>query len=106
MSITTFMTMNQKSKKGRTLLLKKITNFASHFSCFARPCDQYGQKLVTLWNKVQQHYNKNQPPTCVEKPTKSLETKWGVIKPNVSKFVGCHGSIIASNESETFEKDT
>jgi len=65
-----------------------------------------GQKLATFWNKVQQHYNKNRTPTCVERPTKSLETKWGTIKHNVSKFVGCHGSIIALNKSKTFEEDT
>jgi hypothetical protein len=65
-----------------------------------------GQKLTTFWNRVQQHYNKNQPPTCVKRPTKNLETKWGAIKYNVSKFVGCHGSIIALNESKTFEKGT
>lgn len=45
----------------------------------------------------------NQPPKCVNKVTKNLETKWGVIKHNVSKFVGCHGFVVAVNKSRTLK---
>ncbi len=64
-----------------------------------------GQKSMTFWDRVQQHYNNNQPPTYAKRPSRSLETKWGVIKYNVFKFVRCHGSIVALNEFDTFEED-
>jgi hypothetical protein len=49
---------------------------------------------------------KNQPSTCANRHARSLETKWGVIKHNISKFVGCHRSLVALNEFGTFAKDT
>jgi hypothetical protein len=39
------------------------------------------------------HYNKSQPASCVEKLAISLETKWGIIKHDVNKFVGDFGSV-------------
>jgi hypothetical protein len=83
----------QSKKKGKTLLLKKIVNFANPISTFHRTLWlSNGQKSVTFSDMVQQHYN-NQPSTFVKKLTRKLKTKWGVIKHKVSKFVGCHGFI-------------
>jgi hypothetical protein len=92
----------QSKKKGKTLLLKKIINFANPISVFHKTLWlSKGQKSTTFWDMVQQHYN-NQPSTFVKGLTRKLKTKWGVIKHKVSKFVGCHGSIIFFNEIGTF----
>jgi hypothetical protein len=42
----------------------------------------------------------------VEWLSRSLKTKWGIIKHNVSKFVGVYGSVISLNESGSFAKNT
>jgi hypothetical protein len=67
----------------------------------------------TLWllvDKNWQHFGTwcnnittNQPPKCVNKITKNLEIKWGVIKHNISRFVGCHGFVVAMNKSRTLK---
>jgi hypothetical protein len=49
---------------------------------------------------------KNQPLICANRHARSLETKWEMIKHNLSKFVGCHRSLVALNEFGTFVEDT
>jgi hypothetical protein len=39
------------------------------------------------WERVYKNYNKNHLFFCVYKLTRSLETKWGIIKYDVSKFI-------------------
>lgn len=43
---------------------------------------------------------------CEERPTISLETKWGLIKHDVAQFCGNYQPIITLNESATFSEDT
>jgi hypothetical protein len=77
MSITTLVTMNTKSKKGKTLLLKKIASFESRSSCFARPCDQ---KWTKVSNSLEQGattlQQKSTPNMCI-KTNKKLRDKMG-----------------------------
>jgi hypothetical protein len=52
-----------------------------------------GQKLTVFWERVHFHYNANWLQACVKKPTRSLETKWGIIKHNVAKFCRNYGVV-------------
>jgi hypothetical protein len=67
-----------------------------------------GQKTKTFWDRVQQHYNKKSTSNmCENRHARNLETKLGLIKHNISKFVGCiHRSLVALNEFGTFAEDT
>ena len=51
------------------------------------------------------HYQENRPSGCVERPSRSLETKWGIIKHDVSKFCGVYKSVLSLNQSSTFPED-
>jgi hypothetical protein len=42
----------------------------------------------------------------IERPVKSLETKWGSIKHNVSKFIDMYGSVAMFNVSGNSSYDT
>jgi hypothetical protein len=44
------------------------------------------------------HYNNLRLDGYVEQSPRSLETKWGIIKHNVFKFVGVYGNVISLNE--------
>jgi hypothetical protein len=55
---------------------------------------------------VSLHHNKLRLDGYVEQSPRSLETKWGIIKHNVSKFVGVYGNVIFLNELGSFVKDT
>jgi hypothetical protein len=50
---------------------------------------------------VQQHYNNNQPSDCAERPSRSLDTKWGTIKHDVVKFIAVYKHVYATRESGT-----
>ncbi len=52
------------------------------------------------------HYNNLRLDGYVEQSLRSLETKWGIIKHNVSKFVGVYGSVISLNELGSSIEDT
>ncbi len=45
-----------------------------------------------------EHYNQNRPICGVEKITKSLESKWGMIKHDIVKFYGCYKAVVALNK--------
>ncbi len=58
-----------------------------------------------FWERACTHYNKSRPLGCMGRPTKSLETKWEIIKHDVNKFVGTFNSVEALCEFETNAKD-
>jgi hypothetical protein len=49
------------------------------------------QKTCVFWERITEHYNANRPDGV--RPLRSLETKWGLIKHNVSKFCGIYNQI-------------
>jgi len=55
---------------------------------------------------VQHHYNANRRQACVKRPTRSLETKWGIIKHDVAKFCGNYSVVNALCELRTSNEDT
>ena len=48
-------------------------------------------KAGVFWEKITEHYNANRPDGL--RPLRSLETKWGSIKHNVSKFCSIYNQI-------------
>ena len=64
-----------------------------------------GQRATTFWERITKHYQENRPGGCAERPSRSLETKWGVIKHDVSKFCGVYKSILLLRESGTSAED-
>jgi hypothetical protein len=62
------------------------------------------EKNQVFWEKITSQYNNNQLFCCVEHSTKSLETKWGVIKYDVTKFCYNYQAMAIFNKSyESFE---
>ena len=64
-----------------------------------------GQRATAFWERITKHYQENRPGGCVERPSRSLETKWGVIKHDVSKFYGVYKSVLLLRESGTSAED-
>ena len=64
-----------------------------------------GQRALAFWEKITMHYQENRPLGCAERLSRSLETKWGVIKHDVSKFCGIYKSVLSLNQSGTSPKD-
>ncbi len=83
---------------------KQVCIFVLHVSHI--PIIRNGQKNQAFWERIVAHYNNNRPTFCGEHLARSLETKWGLIKHDVAKFCGNYHTIVALNESGTFNKDT
>ena len=64
-----------------------------------------GQKKTAFWIVVASHYARNKPAAGPERPTRSLETKWGDLKASIAKFVGCYEQIKSLDESGRIEDD-
>ena len=62
------------------------------------------QKAGVFWERITEHYNENRPEGV--RPLRSLETKWGLIKHNVSKFCGIYNQIERLHKSGSNAADT
>jgi hypothetical protein len=62
------------------------------------------QKAGVFWERIAEHYNENRPDGV--RPLRSLETKWDLIKHNVSKFVGIYNQIQLLHKSGSSAADT
>ena len=62
------------------------------------------QRAGVFWNRIFVHYNENKPDA--ERPQRSLESKWGIIKHDVSKFCGVYAQIERLNRSGSNTSDT
>ena len=69
------------------------------------PMTGNGLCATTFWKRIMKHYQENRPTTCGERPTGSLETKWGLIKHVVSKFYSIYKSVLSLNQSGTSLED-
>ncbi|CEO95435.1 No apical meristem-associated C-terminal domain-containing protein [Plasmodiophora brassicae] len=56
------------------------------------PATGTGQSEETFWERVEVHFRKN--TTSGARTARSLQTKWGTIQRDVSKFVGSYASAI------------
>lgn len=62
------------------------------------------QRAGVFWERIHEHYNLHKP--FGERPSRSLETKWGHIKHDVSKFIGIYSQVVKLNKSGTSAADT
>ena len=62
------------------------------------------QKAGVFWERITEHYNENRPDGV--RPLRNLETKWGLIKDNVSKFCGIYNQIQRLHKSGISVADT
>jgi hypothetical protein len=58
-----------------------------------------GQKNAAFWTSIASHYARHKPDGGVDRPARSLETKWRDIKVVVAKFTGCYWTIKDVDES-------
>lgn len=69
-------------------------------------CKGNQQKKNTFWMRITADYNKNKSHDLAERPLKSLETKWGDIRKDVTKFMGCYEQVENAKHSGDNEEDT
>ena len=62
------------------------------------------QKTCVFWERIPEHYNANRPDGV--RPLRSLETKWGLIKHNVSKFCRIYNQIQRMHKNDNNAADT
>lgn len=76
-----------KDKKGKNFVVKEERQLYCNFLYVSQDSTtRIGQILITFWDQVCEYYN--QPACKVKRLVKSLETKWGVIKQDITKFIG------------------
>jgi hypothetical protein len=104
--VETFATTNDiahsqlKARKGK----KIVVDDERHLSCSFLHVSQDSmikneQNSATFWDQVQNYFNKSRPTSCAARFVLSFETKWGIIKHDVAKFVGHYTVVLALCES-------
>ena len=62
------------------------------------------QRAGVFWERITEHYDDHRPDA--PRPQRSLETKWGLIKHDVSSFCGVYAQVLRLNKSGTSTADT
>jgi hypothetical protein len=65
------------------------------------PIQGNGQRKKAFWDRIAMHCNQNRPAGGNQRPSRSLETKWGVIKHDIAKFIGVYNQVLGCRESGT-----
>jgi hypothetical protein len=61
------------------------------------------QKSGAFWNRIHEHYEEHRP--LDRRPARSLESKWGLIKPLVTKFVSYYAQVVRLNPTGASSAD-
>ena len=64
-----------------------------------------GQSSEIFWGKVTVYYNSRRDSDHPERPQRSIETKWCIIRADVSRFIGCIASVKELKISGISEED-
>jgi hypothetical protein len=64
------------------------------------PCIGNGQRKDAFWQRIEVHYNSNKPVGRGHRPLWSMESKWGSMKHDVSKFSGVFSYCYTNKQSE------
>ena len=62
------------------------------------------QRSGIFWDRISKHFDENRPIGI--RPSRSLESKWGLIKHDVSRFVGIYAQVVKLNKSRSSLVDT
>jgi hypothetical protein len=95
-----------KARKGRNFSPdeeRQLCRSCLHIS--QDPITGNGQRSSAFWERILKHYNDHRPAGCDARPSRSLETKWGLIKHDVAKFCGVYKQVLALNESGMSAED-
>jgi hypothetical protein len=88
------------ARKGRNFTSdeeRQVCRSVLHIS--QDPIQGNGQRKEAFWDRIATHYNQNRPAGGDHRLSRSLETKWGVIKHDVAKFIGVYNQILGLRES-------
>ena len=64
-----------------------------------------GQQVAAFWERMWKHYLENRSSSTPKRPSKLLETKWGIVKHDVAKFSRVYKIVLNSRESGTSFED-
>ena len=64
-----------------------------------------GQKHDQFWARVAKVFEESCPQGSLHRPQRSLESKWGIINHDVSKFAGAYTTMCDLDESGTTKED-
>ncbi|KAH9541006.1 hypothetical protein CY35_14G036600, partial [Sphagnum magellanicum] len=95
-----------KKRKGKNFCAEEERQLCRSFLAVSQdPIPGNGRRTPAFWDRIHEHYTKNKPENAGERPARSLESKWGIIKHEVEKFDGCYGAVLALNEAGTSVED-
>jgi hypothetical protein len=93
-------TDTSRSRKGRNFSNEEEMQVCRSQLCILQdPIVGNGQRKEAFWDRVSTHYNRHWPRGLGESSARSIETKWGVIKHDVSKFCAVYGHCYDNRES-------
>jgi len=95
-----------KARKGKKIVVNEEWQLCCSFPHVSKDSViRNQQKFATFWDQVQNHFNESCRAGCAPRFALNLETKWGIIKHDVAKFVGHYTIVLALHESRTWIKD-
>jgi hypothetical protein len=85
-----------KARKGKKIIVVQEQQLCCSFLHISQDSMiENGQKSTTFWDWVQNHFNNLRLVGCAPRFARSVETKWGIIKHDVAKFVGHYTTVLA-----------
>jgi len=93
-------------KEGIYCVWQRCTIVPFFLTCFIRSDHWEWLENNSFWDWIVGHYNHNHLVGLVTRLARSLESKWGIIKHHVVKFIGDHSIVQALQKCETSTKDT
>jgi hypothetical protein len=89
-----------RARKGKNFSSDEERQLCRSFLAISQdPIQGNGQKSIAFWERIANHYREHKPVGGGDCPARSLETKWGIIKHDVAKFVGVHNQVLSMKES-------
>ena len=96
------MTLGARVRKGKNFSADEEQQLCWSFMHILQdPRTGNGQRAVAFWERVCKLYHENRPLGIAERPSRSLETKWGIVKHDVAKFCSVYKSVLSCRESGT-----
>ena len=92
-------TTSQRPNQGKNFVNEEeIQCCWSNLQILQDPMVGNGQQKEVFWEWMAIHYNNNQPSSGHVHPTWSLESKWGMIKQDIARFVGICKQVYDNKE--------
>jgi hypothetical protein len=94
------LTHSSRARKGRNFTTEEEMQLCCCQLCISQDSIVgNGQRREAFWERVCTHFNQHRPRGLGARTARSIETKFGVIKHDVSKFYGAHGFCVNNKES-------